>query len=367
MASLQQMLELSGSLSNAEKMAREFIENQGPAYLLDLQLILAVQGRFDEALEVNEKALRINPNDIRAKFDRGWHYMRDRDLKTGFGLMNEGRMIEVWGNRHIGTNKPIWDKGKLGHLLYCCEAGIGDQIVFIRFVKKLIENDIKITVACSPELMSLFAKQDYIHSVIDLKYAHAVYHDYWIPSMAAPVILETTYDDLDGSGYINVNEDMKQKYAGLMGNEFKVGIKWRGNPKFEHEQFRKFPSDLMFKAVSNVDGKVFSLQKDLEEGEIVPPFITDMSQFLTSWEETAAIINNLDLVITSCTGLAHLSAAMGKPTWIVVPILPYWSWALTGDISPWYFSVQLFRQVDFESWEKPFDDIARKLRGYHAS
>ncbi len=366
MATLKEMLKIAGNLENAEKMARKFVKERGKEFLLDLQLILAVQGKLDEAVKINDLALKENPSDVRAKFDRGWFHMRDGDLLTGFKMMNEGRLVEIWGNKHIGSNKPIWDGESGGHILYCCEAGIGDQILFARFVEDIAKNGkTKVSVACSPELMSIFSRIESISSIVDLNYALATYHDYWIPSMGVPVILNYNYEMLTGKSYIKPNVELSKKYKDVMRTDkLKVGIKWRGNPEFEHEQFRKFPNQLFFDAVNSEQLDVFSLQKDLEENEEVPPFMVDMSKFLTNWEETAAIIDNLDLVISSCTGLAHLSAAMGKPTWIVVPILSYWSWALPNKTSPWYQSVKLFRQKTFGSWETTFAEVKKELHNW---
>jgi ADP-heptose:LPS heptosyltransferase len=84
---------------------------------------------------------------------------------------------------------------------------------------------------------------------------------------------------------------------------------------------------------------------------------------IQSWEDTAGIIANLRLVITSCTAVAHLAGAMGVPTWVVVPILPYYTWALPGEKSPWYGSVTLFRQEKFGCWEAPFAKIKERLKG----
>jgi ADP-heptose:LPS heptosyltransferase len=79
-------------------------------------------------------------------------------------------------------------------------------------------------------------------------------------------------------------------------------------------------------------------------------------------EDTAACIENLDLVITSCTSIAHLSAAMGKPTWVIVPVLPYHVWAYGDQHSPWYQdTTKVFRQKTFGKWDHPFDRIEQEL------
>jgi len=109
----------------------------------------------------------------------------------------------------------------------------------------------------------------------------------------------------------------------------------------------------MFDAVGNAD--CMSLQK---EGE-VPDWMSKPS--LDSWDDTRDAISRCDLVISSCTAVAHLSAAMGIETWIVVPILPYYLWALPGNTTPHYDSVTLFRQEKYGCWKEPFKKIKTEL------
>jgi hypothetical protein len=134
-----------------------------------------------------------------------------------------------------------------------------------------------------------------------------------------------------------------------------IGLRWRGNPEFEHEQLRWFPPELLFNAVKG-HGPLWSLQKEDPQTN-VPDSVVNLEPLLGNWEQTALAINQLDLVITSCTGVAHLSAAMGKPTWVIVPAMPYYPWARPGNTSQWYPTVRLFRQKCYDKWKEPFDEL----------
>jgi sulfotransferase len=105
---------------------------------------------------------------------------------------------------------------------------------------------------------------------------------------------------------------------------------------------------------------VYSLQRDSDIRDL-PESVVDLQNQIVTWDDTAAAIANLDLVITSCTSVAHLAAAMGKETWIIVPILPYHVWALPGERSPWYDSVRLFRQEVFGNWDAPLQKVKAEL------
>ena len=136
--------------------------------------------------------------------------------------------------------------------------------------------------------------------------------------------------------------------------EGKIGVKWSGNPQFEHEQHRAFDPELMWDVVEGFD--CISLQKDGDS----PDWMEKPT--LDTWINTRKQVSRCDLVITSCTGVAHLSAAMGIETWIVVPILPYYLWVLPGETTPHYDSVTLFRQTKAKCWKEPFWNLKKALR-----
>jgi len=360
MATAKEMLEIAGSVEKAEKMARDLIKEKGDNYLQDLQLLLSLQGKFDESLQTIKEILGKNPEDVRAKYNYGWFLARDGKLKQGFEHMNQGRMIETWGNKHIGTEKPIWDgKGEGQHVLINFEAGIGDQLIFARFIKNVALKGAKPIVCCSPELISIFSRMPECAAIVAHDEWQGVHHDSWVPSMALPIVLDLEYENLSGFPYITANEKYTKKFKQIIrGQKLKIGIRWAGNPDFEHEQFRLFPKELMFEAVNNDTLDIYSLQNDVED---TPEHITNLAGFLQSWEDTAGVIANLDLVISSCTAVAHLAASMGKSTWVVPPIMPYWAWALEGNKSPWHNSVTLFRQEKFDNWESPFVQIKERI------
>ena len=348
-----QMLEIAGTIEKAEEMARGYVKEKGNNFLQDLELTISLQGRFDEAEEILNKILEENPNDVRARFNKGFFIARKGKLLEGFKYMNEGRAIEVWGNKHIGTPKPIWDgSGDGQYVLVNMEAGIGDQIIFARFIKNIERRGAKPIVCCSSELKTIFSRISSCSAVVDAEVALNIYHDFWVPSMGIPIVLGIEYQDLDGWSYLTAESRFTNKFKEIIkGDKIKVGIRWAGSPTFEHEQFRLFPKEFMFNVVNKDYLDVYSLQDDIDK---IPNHITNLSGFLQSWEDTAGAIDNMDLVISSCTAVAHLAAAMGKPTWVVVPILPYWAWALPGDKSPWHNSARIFRQERFDHWDEPF-------------
>jgi hypothetical protein len=305
----------------------------------------------------------LDQNDLRVCYNLGWHHLRTGNLRQGFECFNAGRWLECFGSpvpqwQKISKNVPIYRNeiltGKT--LLFNGEGGLGDEINNIRFAEYFAQKGAKIIASCHPSLFCIFRKIPYITALISYDYSYAVDCDYWVPAMSAPSVLNFEYKDLNGAPYLNFFD--KRPLDGKI-NTLKVGLRWAGNPEFEHDLHRILPIKEIFKLARTEGATFYSLQRDTELAE--SRYIIDLSKELKTWQDTAEIINSLDLVITSCTSVAHLAGALGKPTWIIVPILPYYTWALPGNKSPWYNSVTLYRQTKFQDWTEPFNKVKSDL------
>jgi hypothetical protein len=310
---------------------------------LNLQLQAGINGDFITGQHLVDELEIETPNCNRAKYNKGWYELRKGNLLEGHKCLDAGRPENVFGNRHIRSTRPIWN-GETGvTVLLNLEGGLGDQIHGVRFARNIANYGNKVVVSCTPELAELFIDCEGVSAIVQHDACLGVYHDFWLPSMSAIVSLKLEYEDLSGKPYIKRTRT----------SEGKVGLKWLGNPKFEHQQHRVFPRELMFDAVKDQD--CISLQ---QHGDI-PNWMGRPS--LETWEDTRTQISRCDLVITSCTSIAHLAGAMGIETWIVVPILSYYLWALPIDTTPYYDSVTLFRQEQYGKWEEPFMKIKSRF------
>jgi hypothetical protein len=318
---------------------------------LDTALSACIKGHP----EISENILRsqLEQNDARVIFNLGWHEMRHGNLKKGLEMLDAGRYINVFGLPHVG--KPIWKNQDLTNktLLFRCENGYGDQIMNFRFAKDFINKNAKVVVSCLPELMPLFSRHGFI--CIDNIAVSNLHFDYWVPAMSAAHVLGYDKNNFPGQTYLTA----KPKNLFAKPGTLKVGIRWAGNPMFEHEQHRKFdPQPLL--DLYKIDGiTLYSLQRDENLIDGLP--FADLRDQMKTWEDTASIIQGLDLVITSCTSVAHLSAALGKETWIIIPIMPYYAWAVPGEKTIWYDSVKLFRQKIYGNWDAPLSEVRKAL------
>lgn len=326
-------------------------ERKKPIKELDLQLKYAIEGNFEEAIKLVNKLEIERPNSDRAAFNRAWFKMRDGKLLEGHHLLDRGRIEGVFGSNFPDMTKPVWDGVSKGKVLCVLEGGFGDQIHAMKYLDKVKNICGDITIACSKELMGLIAN-NFTNNIIDSKAYAYCYCDYWVPMMSIISILGYEYKDLSGAPYF--------KRLPKKGNKFRIGLKWSGNPEFEHEQHRKFPVELFFDSVKGLqDIEYVSLQRD-EEKEKRPDWVKEVK--LDSWEDTQREISQCDLVISSCTSIAHFSGAIGVPTWIIIPVLPYYLWALPGEKTPHYDSVTLFRQENFKDWSAPLRQVGNKLK-----
>ena len=347
---------------------------------IDKQLYHMLRGQFDEAFEISETLEQQGPDKIldpsgkpnpemwlRHNFNRGWFFLQKGDFQTGCKLIESGRHINVYGGQPLYTKAPMFNpeqhkiKGK--SIIISLEGGFGDEVIHARFAqsyKKLGAK--KVILACSPELKSVFKRIPGVDIVIQRDEAHTVAHDYWIPGFSAGWVAGHTYETLPNDPYLSSNDMSMQIWSGIITSEKKrVGIRWAGNPKFEHQQFRKFPVEFMFELAKYDNIQLYSLQRD-SNLEQLPENVIDVQKWLWGWEDTVAAIMHLDLVITSCTSIAHVAAALGKETWVLPPILPYHTWVLNApesNTSPWYKTVKLYRQAEYEKWNTTFQKLYR--------
>lgn len=318
---------------------------------LDLQLSAATVGNFDEGWRIAQKLLRETPEDHRAAYNAGWYYLRQGDISRGYALMERGRKSNMFGENAPDAPTEIWDGKSKGIVLLNLEHGLGDQIHQVRYARDIAARGCKVIVSCTGQLASLFTDVEGVSAVCQREANFGVYHDFWVPGMSAPHYLGLTLSDLRGDAYI-------RKPTAIKGRRKRIGLRWQGNSRFEQDHHKKFPYELMFNAVREHDAEFVSLQRD-EGAEACPPWVREMP--LDTWEDTRQSVASCDLVISACTSVSHLAAAMGVETWVITPIMPYYLYAMDGPTTPYYNSMRLFRQEVFGEWEAPFERIKEAL------
>lgn len=318
---------------------------------LDLQLSASTIGNFEEGWRLALKIEKEQPLNHRAAFNRGWYLLRQGKIQEGYRLLDRGRLVQVFGDSVANTKQPLWDGISKGTLLIQLEGGLGDQIHQVRYAKELHERGNKVVVSCSGSLVPFMNSLPYVATAIQHNAEYGTYHDAWLRGMSAIVPLGFELKDISGAPYID-------KPVVPKSGKFSVGLRWEGNRQFEDVHHKLFPHQLFFDAVQNDSVEFISLQRD-GGAEHRPSWVKEVP--LNNWHETQQAIASCDLVISSCTSVSHLAGAMGVPTWVIIPVMPYFLYALDGETTPYYNSMRLFRQKTYGDWAAPMRDVKKAL------
>lgn len=324
--------------------------NKNSNEILERALSHSLLGEFDES-----EALLLsisNQNDVRVTYNLGWHHLRHGEFRKGFEGLDTGRWIEAFGSPRL-TGRMWKDENLNGKtLLFRGEGGIGDQIINARFIRSFQQRGANVIFSCDSGLWGLFAKNGIQCCSTEAAEAAHVYYDYWVPAMSSAYMLGHTYDTLPSDPYLTAPEDI------LVNGKFRIGLRWGGNVENKIESYRAIDPAYM-KGLCRFPGvEYFSFQRDA--GIADGPWM-DLHTELIDWGETAKWLKSMDLLITSCTSVAHMAAAIGVETWVIVPLLSYYTWALPGDKSPWHDKIKIFRQVEPDNWSAPIAQVDREL------
>jgi hypothetical protein len=315
---------------------------------LDLQLAASTAGDFKEGRRIADKLAIERPNDDRAAFNRGWYELHDGNFRLGHQLLYRGRKVGVFGNSPPNTPQPEWNGKPCATLLMYLEGGLGDQIQQLGYIHNIRKQVVDIVVSCSPELVRFVHNANLCSAVVQHGAEYGIYHDCWMAAMSAPVYMNLSKEMIHGDPYLD-----KIPYLGYF-KKLRVGLRWSGNKQFEAQHHKLFPAPLFFDAVKRDKVEFISLQRDADL-EYKPDWVQTVP--LDTWDDTQAAISTCDLVISSCTSVSHLSAAMGVPTWVVIPVMGYYLYAEPGPKTPYYNSMRLFRQQKYGDWTHPFEEI----------
>ncbi|MBF0194732.1 MAG: tetratricopeptide repeat protein [Magnetococcales bacterium] len=328
---------------------------------------LQEQGKLDEAIARYKKAISIKPDLAEAHNNLGVSLLLSGDFENGWVEYEWWRKCK--DNIPISLSKPLWDgtslEGKT--ILLHCDQGLGDNLQFVRYTELIKKKGATVALLCPQPLQAIFKTVNSIDCLITNS-SLIPPHDYQASLLSLPMIFRTTLESIPNKvPYLHTDQKLVDKYANLMANleGFKVGIVWSGNPKFKNNKNRSIGADFMAKLL-DVQGCIFiSLQKEAKDDELKifskRSNFLDLSDHLEDFAETAAVMANLDLVISSDTSVIHLAGAIGKPAWALLMFNPDWRWLLKKDDSPWYPTLRLFRQPAPRKWKIVIEGVVNKL------
>ena len=346
--------------------------------------VLKEAQRWDEAEARTERALALSPDDLKLKLNLGLLHLLRGDYPAGWrGYEYRWDATAARRLSRPSLPGPPWRgeslQGKT--LLLWGEEGQGDVLQFCRYVPIMgdlvHERGGRLVWNAFPRFGDLLKRSlgGHVDAYVTGGIPLLPPFDYEFPLLSTARLFETRDETIPGTvPYIRADPDLAARWRERLAGEtrLKVGLVWTGNPEQPRNPYRSVDArryGAHFSALSEV--AFYSLQVD-GEAEVQAARqtgfeIIDHTAEFRTYDDTAAFVDNLDLVITICTSVAHLAGAMGKPTWILLDVNPHWVWRLERRDSPWYPTAILYRQERFAEWAPVLEALARDLKRLDAT
>ena len=368
------------------------------------------QNKLDKALPFYQKAIALHPDSTFLQFGIGLAYLTAGDFIRGWE-----KYEYRWGAHNIPKptfTKPMWDGSPAARgetLFLYAEQGLGDTFQFIRYAEVAKQMGATVIVAVQKPLVKILSLCPYIDAVIDQSQAPAPF-DFHCPLLSMPYLCKTTRATIPCNiPYLHADPTLvaywKEKLSLHNTNKqtnttnttalstkpkisthnataakkqipIKIGICWQGNQNFKTKvleyifESRQIPLHCFEPLLNLENATVYSLQKTVGEDQIstlsnphkLHLFDSNFDNIHGRFMDTAAVIKNLDLVITVDTSIAHLAGGLGIPVWVLVPQPGDWRWMVDIDYSPWHPTMRLFRQTIPGNWEHVIENIIQALQ-----
>ncbi len=333
-----------------------------------------------EALAAYDRALARHPDRSQARVNRSFMLLLTGDWERGWPE-HEWRL--AYASAHGSGREydaPRWRRGAkspsggLPRVVVYMEQGLGDAVHFASYVPLLKRETSRVILHCVPEIASVLRSVVGVDEVVSFN-EPLPEHDFAVPSMSLAMEFVTTLASVpaaSGCAFPYIHADMVRSAhwrarmhdpAGLV----KVGLVWSGSPKHSNDRNRSIALRSLLPLATTDGVRFYSLQKGPASGqvqEVAPWPITDLSPMIESFDDTAAILDSLDLLISVDTSVCHLAGAMARPVWLLLPSPPDWRWLLGRDDTPWYPTMRLYRQTTPRVWSDVIARVAEDLKAF---
>jgi tetratricopeptide (TPR) repeat protein len=339
-----------------------------PMTLNNRGIALQVLNRHDEALKCCERALAIDPAHADAHYNEGFIRLTLGDLRNGWPKY-EFRFdkVEPMPPRR-GFPQPLWggESFRGRRLLLHAEQGIGDTLQFVRYVPLIAHEGGEIILEVQRQLKTLLAPIEGVSSLV-IRDEPLPAFDIQCPLLSLPRIFGTELGTIPSKvPYIEAPPERIEKWKRRVPDSgLRVGVGWAGNPQFKADRSRSIGLARLAPLFAQAGVQFISLHREVrpEHAGLLKslPRITHFGEELEDFADTAAIVSQLDLVISSDTSIVHLAGAMGVPVWVLLKFSPDWRWMLNSEESPWYPTAKLYRQPSLGDWESVVERVREDL------
>lgn len=328
-------------------------------------------GDFDAALASYAAARQADPGHVMAHLNQGLCHLLRGELEQGWPLYRWRERSDEARLNDRPLTIPRWDgvqplEGR--RLLLLSEQGLGDTLQFCRYVPLLAARGAKVVLESWAPLAGLLRQLEGLEQVI-VRGENLPAADYCVPLLDLPGLLGTTLASIPAARpYLRAPAERAAQWQSRLAQACprgpRIGLVWSGNPQHSNDHKRSLPL-AMLRPLLDEERQFLSLQTEIRDTDLPAlaalPRLLDLRQELKDFEDTAALLGQLDLVITVDTSVAHLAGAMGRPAWLLLPKKPDWRWLLEREDSPWYPGMRLFRQSAPDDWESVIHRVRQAL------
>ena len=324
-------------------------------------------GRIAESVSTFDILLQAQPSFAEAHFDLAFSLLLGGDLLRGWDEY-EWR----WQRKNHPSlrefSQPAWHGEDIKglRLFVYAEQGAGDTIQFARYIPELVRLGIRIILECPASLVELLNTIPGLEQVITKGDTIPAF-DRVCPMVSLPRCFKTTLNSIPASvPYLRSSRKMPALpvVTGTKPGDLKIGLVWAGNPSHQNDRHRSIPLKLLQPLLARGGAIFYSLQvprDPLLDSLASGSRCFDLSLLIHDYSDTAALMSQLDLVISVDTSVIHLAGALGRPVWLLLPYAPDWRWLLGRADSPWYPTMHLFRQPQPGDWTAVVNEVEGKL------
>jgi tetratricopeptide (TPR) repeat protein len=336
----------------------------------NLGLAQQLQNDARAAIDAFRQALALQPDFAQARWNLALALLLDGQFAEGWRHYEVRLALPELGGKQPRLPGTLWDGGKPAGktLLIATEQGLGDAVHFARYAQLLERAGARCVLRCPDQLAALLASA---HGVVQVSSEGEPLpaFDAYLPLLSLPRVFATTPTTIPATvPYLTVSATQRAAARATLeraGATRRIGLCWAGNPGNPNDRKRSLPLSVLAPLLALPGISWFSLQAGDAAAQLatcagaqrVVPLPAD-----TALDETAALIAELDLIVSVDTAIAHLAGALARPTWLLLPFAPDWRWQLGRDDSPWYPTLRLFRQPRPGDWPAVVERVAAALQ-----
>lgn len=339
----------------------------------NLGIALRESGKLAEAIDASRKAVALDPKWPTAQYNLGLSLLLKGDLASGWDGYEYRTQLPELAISHQHFPGKLWIGEDISgqRILLHAEQGLGDSIQFVRYVPLVAKRAAQVSLQVPHELVRLFECVPGVTNLIARGQPLPAY-DVQLPLLSLPKSFGTTLETIPSDvPYLRADQALVDAWAGeLTQSGKKIGLVWAGRAQHYDDRNRSMALEMLSPLFELQDVAIYSLQKGEPAGQIrafaKQDRLIDLGRKLTDLADTAAVLANLDLLISVDTGVAHLAGAIGKPVWVLLPYSPDWRWMRDRSDSPWYPTMRLFRQSRRGDWSDVLQQVVAALQDFRA-